>query len=68
MSWYTIIYDAIGPTPGPGPIEAKEQRVLMLASFRALKGGFCRPAYCPCHLLACPFQVLAEYSNSNPGA
>jgi hypothetical protein len=50
MSWYTSIYDTIGHTPGPGLIEAKVQRVpMLLASFVALKGDFCRPtvhAFC----------------------
>lgn len=40
MSWYTVIYDAIGTTPDPGLIEAKVQRVHMLASSMALKGDF----------------------------
>lgn len=44
MSWYTMIYDNIGPTPGPGLIEAKVQRARTLPSFVALlKDDLCRP-------------------------
>ena len=44
MSWYTMIYDNIGPTPGPGLIEAKVQRARTLPSSVALlKDDLCWP-------------------------
>jgi hypothetical protein len=53
MSWYTMIYDDIGLAPSPGLIEAKVQRVLLLASYHRI-GGWFLPAYMP-RLSVCLF-------------
>ena len=64
MSWYTMIYDDIGLAPSPGLIEAKVQRVLLLASHHRVGSRFL-PAYMS-RLSVCSAQVLVLYSSPTP--
>ena len=61
MSWYTMIYDNIGPTPGTD--RGKGTESAYAAFFRGIIERRSLPAYYTCLLPAGSFQVLVEYSN-----